>query len=220
MNSIACSGQDGVSNAFEAALWATDIMFEYAQVGVSGVNFHTNNWNRFKQWDSYGAFHFDVPRAQFERSQSVAAPPGTAFSENYTLRDVSALYYGILLFAKATPHHANLIPVSVQTRANIKGWATLDPTTDSVNVMIINKDKTASGVVGISVPGYRLGTIKRLIAPSYSAKTGISIAGQTFDGSVDGKPIGTEYGELATGVNGKFEVSVEPTSAVLISLEK
>ncbi|MBC8122504.1 MAG: hypothetical protein H7Y22_11770 [Gemmatimonadaceae bacterium] len=37
-NSMTCGGVDGVSNTLAAALWATDMMFEAANVGAGGVN--------------------------------------------------------------------------------------------------------------------------------------------------------------------------------------
>lgn len=61
MNSIMCSGEPGVSDAFETALWASDILFEYAELGLEGVNLHSNTWNTIHGWDIYGAFLFDVP---------------------------------------------------------------------------------------------------------------------------------------------------------------
>ncbi len=63
INSIMCGGERGISDAFEAALWLTDILFEYARLGMAGVNIHTNNWNPVTGWDAYGAFLFDVPEA-------------------------------------------------------------------------------------------------------------------------------------------------------------
>ena len=57
----------------------------------------------------------------------------------------------------------------------------------------------------------------RLLAPSFSATSGITIGGQTFDGSQDGKAVGTKYGEFTASENGMFEVSVGPTSAFLLT---
>jgi hypothetical protein len=51
------------------------------------------------------------------------------------------------------------------------------------------------------------------------ARHTITIAGQTFDGSQDGKPIGIRYGEFIISQNGTFEVSVGPTSAFLLTLK-
>jgi hypothetical protein len=233
-NSIAGSGQAGITNAFEQTLWSADILFEYAKIGTVGFNFHSNDWNSFNQWDAYAAFHFYVPEAQFTAAYShysaadgVPAPdpvlpptPGNPFTSTYQVREIQALYYGMLFFAQATAHQGRLLPVTLNTSANLKAWATLDPTNGEVNIAIINKDKSASGSVQLTVPGYKRGLVKRLLAPSFSATTGITIGGQTFDGSQDGKPVGTEYGEFTVSENGMFEVSVGPTSAFLLTLKK
>ena len=122
--------------------------------------------------------------------------------------------------SQATAHQGRLLPVTLNTSANLKAWATLDPTNGDVNIAIINKDTTASGSIQLTVPGYKRGLVKRLLAPSFSATTGITIGGQTFDGSQDGKPVGTGYGEFIRSQNGTFEVSVGPTSAFLLTLKK
>jgi Glycosyl hydrolase family 79 C-terminal beta domain len=233
MNSIAASGQAGISNAFEATLWSADIMFEYVKIGASGVNFHSNDWNSFNQYDAYAAFLFNVPEAQFTAAYShysaadgvpapapVPPPPGNQFTSQYEVKEIQSLYYGMLFFAQATAHQGRLLPVTLNTSANLKAWATLDPTNGDVNIAIINKDTTASGSVQLTVPGYKRGLVKRLLAPSFSATSGITIGGQTFDGSQDGKAVGTGYGEFIRSQNGTFEVSVGPTSAFLLTLKK
>jgi Glycosyl hydrolase family 79 C-terminal beta domain len=237
-NSIAGSGQAGITNAFEETLWAPDVLFEYAKIGAVGFNFHSNDWNSFNQWDAYAAFHFFVPVAQFNAAYAhysaadgvqpptpvlppmLPGQPTDAFSSKYAVREIQALYYGMLFFAEATAHQGRLLPVTLNTSANLKAWATLDPTNGDVNIAIINKDKTASGSVQLTVPGYKRGLVKRLLAPSFSSITGITIGGQTFDGSQDGKPVGTAYGEFTRSQNGTFEVSVGPTSAFLLTLKK
>jgi hypothetical protein len=233
INSIAGSGQAGITNAFEETLWSTDVMFEYAKIGASGVNFHSNDWNSFNQWDAYAAFHFYVPEAQFTSAYShysaadgvpapapVPPPPGNQFTSQYEVREIQSLYYGMLFFAQATAHQGRLLPITLNTSANLKAWATLDPTNGDINIAIINKDTTASGSIQLTVPGYKRGLVKRLLAPSFSAIIGITIGGQTFDGSQDGKPVGTAYGEFTRSQNGTFEVSVGPTSAFLLTLKK
>jgi hypothetical protein len=42
-NSIAGSGQAGITDAFEQTLWSADIMFEYAKIGAVGFNFLATN---------------------------------------------------------------------------------------------------------------------------------------------------------------------------------
>ena len=233
INSIAGSGQAGITSAFEETLWSADVMFEYVKIGASGVNFHSNDWNSFNQWDAYAAFHFYVPEAQFTAAYShysaadgvaapapVPPPPGNQFTSQYEVREIQSLYYGMLFFAQATAHQGRLLPVTLNTSANLKAWATLDPTNGDVNIAIMNKDTTASGSIQLTVPGYKRGLVSRLLAPSFSAITGITIGGQTFDGSQDGKPVGTAYGEFTRSQNGTFEVSVGPTSAFLLTLKK
>ena len=233
INSIAGSGQAGITNAFEQTLWSADVMFEYAKIGAVGVNFHSNDWNSFNQWDAYAAFHFYVPEAQFTAAYShysaadgvpapapVPPPPGNQFTSQYEVREIQSLYYGMLFFAQATAHQGRLLPVTLNTSANLKAWATLDPTNGDVNIAIINKDTTASGSIQLTVPGYKRGLVSRLLAPSFSAITGITIGGQTFDGSQDGEAVGTRYGEFIRSQNGTFEVSVGPTSAFLLTLKK
>ncbi|KKO06497.1 hypothetical protein LCGC14_0063050 [marine sediment metagenome] len=221
MNSIMCSGQPGVSDAFEAALWAPDILFEYAYRGVAGVNLHSNIWNTVNGWDLYSAFLFDVPAQQYQASQTEAPPPpGTAFPGDYELRKVLPLYYGMLFFAEATANQAELLPVAVATDANLKAWATRNPETGRITVALINKDRTASGPVHLSIPGYTSGRVKRMLAPSFRATEGISLGGQTFDQSKYGQPLGTEYAETVSSSTGQFEVALGATSALLLSLDR
>jgi len=220
MNSLMYSGEPGISDAFEAALWMTDILFEYARNGVAGINLHTNNWNDINGWDINGAFLFNVPQNQYSTAKTVRPPIGIRFSENYELKRILPVYYGMLLFSQATAHHARLLPVTLKTSVNIKTWATLDPKTGKVNVVIINKDKSALGDVTLKVPGYSSGTVIRMVAPSYKAQQGITIDGQTFDGSKDGKPVGKKCSETVYGRNGVFQISIGPASAFLLTLSK
>lgn len=104
--------------------------------------------------------------------------------------------------------------------APVKVWATLDPTDGSVMVAINNKDTSASGVVRLAVPGFSSGIVKRMTAPSFSATRGITLGGQTFDGSTDGKPAGAEARETVNARSGAFETSVKPTGALLLTLRK
>ena len=66
-NSIAGSGQAGITNAFEETLWSADVLFEYVKIGAVGFNFHSNDWNSFNQWDAYAQFHFYVPEIKLLR---------------------------------------------------------------------------------------------------------------------------------------------------------
>ena len=198
INSLDAGGMPGVSNAFESALWAIDVMFEYAKVGVDGVNWHGN------VSCYYCAFTF--------------ANASVASTHPYTLQKVAPLYYGMLFFQQAASNNARLLPVGVNTGANVKVWATKDQS-GTVHVMIINKDENFSGNVQIKLEGYGAGQLTRLAAPSYKSTDGVTIAGQTFDSSIDGKPLGTRVTEPVESDNGGiYTVSVQPTSAALLTL--
>ncbi|RYY26225.1 MAG: hypothetical protein EOO04_10915, partial [Chitinophagaceae bacterium] len=221
INSVRCFGEPGVSDAFEASLWLTDVLFEYVKLGAAGVNIHSNIWNKVHGWDAHGAFLFDIPQRQYRSANSHVQPPaGYKFTNQYQLRKVLPLYYGMLFFAEATANRARLIPVEHNSPARLKIWATKDQVSGQVNVTIINKDTAVSGKILLRLPGYSAGEVKRLVAPSYKASDGITIAGQTFDGSIDGHPIGNAYAETVQGNGGVFEISVGATSAVLVKLTK
>lgn len=199
-NSIDSGGVSGVSDAFGSALWAVDTMFEYANVGLDGVN-----WHGISDC-TYCAFTFQVVNG---------GPHGNTFS----LTQVKPLYYGMLLFEKATGNHAKLLPVTLQTKSNIKVWATMDRS-NTVYVVIVNKDESFSGGFAVMLSGYGDAQAIRLTAPSYQSTTGVTLGGQTFDGSADGNPVGTPASETILAESGIYNVNLQPTSAVLLVLKK
>ncbi len=199
MNSLYYGGADGISNTFQSALWAIDTMFEYANLGVDGVNWHTGNGG------AYGLFYFNIGSAQGHAS--------------YSLSSVRPLYYGLLFFQAATGNHAQLVPVTLSTQANIKVWATIDAT-NTQRVVLINKDESASGTVQIAAAGYTHAKVVRLAAPSYQSQSGVSFGGQTFDGSSDGKIQGTPTVETVDPSSGSFTIQLPVTSAALVELTR
>ena len=86
-------------------------------------------------------------------------------------------------------------------------------------MILINKDQTAQGVVNISLSGLGSALVTRLIAPSYQSTSGVTIGGQTFDGSLDGTIQGTAQSEAVTPVGGVYSVAVSPTSAALLTIQ-
>lgn len=197
MNSIAGGGQSGVSDAFASALWSVDTLFEFANVGVDGVNFHG----------------ISSPYALFTCNFAISGGKTT-----FWLTSVRPEYYGLLLFQQATANGAKLLPVTLTTQANLKVWATLD-SKGVVRVVLINKDQTAQGVVNISLSGLGSALVTRLIAPSYQSTSGVTIGGQTFDGSLDGTIQGTAQSEVVTPVGGVYSVAVSPTSAAVLTVQ-
>jgi hypothetical protein len=199
MNSLYNGGKEGISDAFGAALWAIDTMFEYVNVGVDGVNWHLGNGG------SYAAFSFGIH--------------STDAGTTYTLNSVRPLYYGLLFFQAATGNGSHLLPVSLSTDANLSAWATADAA-GTRRLVVINKDKSLSGTVAMTLSGYSHAKVYRLSAPSYQSKTGVTFAGQTFDGSISGKLKGTQIIESINEADGVFQLSMPVTSAALIVFSK
>jgi hypothetical protein len=194
MNSLSGGGKLGISNAFESALWAIDNMFEYANVGVDGVNWHGGG----------GPYtYFSIYSAQ------------KAGVSTFTLAAVNPLYYGLLFFQAATGNGAHLLPVTLDTLANLKAWATIDASS-TPRLVLINKDENLTGTVDITLSGYSHAQIYRLTAPSYQSTSGVTFAGQTFDGSTNGAIQGAQTVESVDVSDGVFEVSIPVTSAVLV----
>jgi glycosyl hydrolase family 79 len=204
LNSLNCGGQLGVSNSFSSALWAMDIAFSYANLGVSGLNFFDpgdpNTPNPYTPFDFTSTSNGGVT--------------------TYTVRNINPLYYGLLLFAQTLQNNAQLLPVALTTPtlANIKAWATIDGN-QTIRLLLLNKDQTASGPVSIALSGYGQATVTRLTAPSYSSTTGVSLGGQTFDGSADGTPQGTAYSEIVQPASGAYTVALPAVSAALVTIQ-
>jgi hypothetical protein len=198
MNSISCGGETGVSDTFASALWAADSMFEFANDGVDGVNFHNGNGG------GYALFQFNIA--------------GSGNATTYSIESVRPEYYGLLFFQQATANGARLLPVTLSTSANLKVWATVDKQ-GVVRVALLNKDESAEGDVVLTLPGYGSATLTRLRAPSYQATTGITLAGQTFDTSVDGTPQGIAYGEPVSPSGGTYTVAMPITSAAILTIQ-
>ncbi len=195
MNSLSIGGEAGISNAFESALWAIDSMFEYANASVDGVNWHGGGDSAYTYFDILSTQAGGVSR--------------------FTLATVNPLYYGLLFFQAATGNGAHLLPVTLDTQANLKAWATIDAS-GTPRLVLINKDENITGTVDITLSGYSHAQIYRLTAPAYQSTSGVTFAGQTFDGSTNGVIQGAQTVESVDVSAGVFEVPIPITSAVLV----
>jgi Glycosyl hydrolase family 79 C-terminal beta domain len=203
INSVSCHGKDGVSNSFASALWATDVMFNLAKVGVVGANFHSGTGAY------YTPFRFSV--------RPVRTGAGDNWEAVFT-PTVNPLYYGMLLFNQATANSARLLPVNTNTLGNIKVWATLDAQ-QVVRVVLLNKDTGLGGKARIQLSSLRTtGVLTRLRAPTANATSGVTLAGQTFDGTVDGLPLGSYISEQIMPQDGSYSLDLPPASAALLTI--
>ena len=188
VNSVVCLGAAGVSDRFASALWIADLLFEYAAVGVAGVNVQT------------------IARAHYT---PFTVGPGPA---------VNPEYYGLLLAAQAMPAGTRMItPQATSSRGNVKVWGTLDPS-GTLRLVLLNKDRRAAGEVDVHAHGRGAGTLSRLQAPSLDARTGVSLGGATLDGSTDGRLRGGGGGERLEPDQGTYRFFLPAGSGALLTM--
>jgi hypothetical protein len=139
LNTVACGAVPSVSQTFASALWALDTLFEFARVGVAGVNMHTF------AGAGYELFRFTHTSAGWRAS-------------------VSPEYNGLLMFARATPAGSRLLTVGPATGPKLKLWATEAPD-GIIRVVLINKGLTGLRIVGVRLPDRGAAAVLRLRAP-------------------------------------------------------
>ena len=191
MNSASCTGRRGVSNTFASALWVLDTLFNFASIGVDGVNVHT------------------LPKAPYELfSFTQGHGRWRAF--------VHPEYYGMLLFAQAFPPGAQMLPVSAPS-GQVKVWATRS-STGRTRVVLINKSTTSSADVTLSVPaaGGRA-SLEWLQAPSVSSVSGVTLGGRGFGTSARSGTLGSMKTVPITATSGSYTISLPAASAVMLT---
>jgi hypothetical protein len=192
MNSVACAGTHGVSDTFASALWMLDTLFEYANVGVDGVNVHT-----------LAAAHY----APFSFTQTAAGWQADVYPE----------YYGMLMFAQAAPPGSRLLPVGGVPDGSLKVWATVDAQ-GTERVVLINEDVANPQSVALQAPG-SVATAEELTAPSADATSGVTLGGQSFgDGTTPGLLPGPPQTTTVSPVLGLYPLTVPPATAIMLTL--
>lgn len=197
-NSASCGGMPGVSNAFASALWGLDWLFSAAQDGLTSVNFHISyrpGGSSYNPVDTYAA---------------------SDNSKNYK-NVVQPLYYAMYLFAhSASGKH--LMRANAQTRANVRAYATGACTNCAVNVVVINKDSSASGSVRVHLDR-RAGVGKLLLlkAPSLdSLSPEVTYGGMRFDS--DGRIAPPHTTVVQPDSHGDYEFELPHAAAALLTV--
>lgn len=195
LNSVSCGGARGVSDTFASALWVLGTLFNMAAVGVDGVNIHTF-------------------------SKALYEPFSFARFRGVWQAHVDPMYYGMLMFARAAPTGSRLLVTRAAASQALRLWAVRAPN-GTVRVTMINDSPIRTLVVAIR-PARTSGaaTVDRLTAPSLQSRTGVTIAGQTFDAP-------TTTGELTRGyktttlqpIQHRYVVELPPASAALLSVK-
>ena len=170
-NTASGGGKRGVSNAFVSALWAIDFMFDVAQAGGQGVNFHGS----FTA-NNYSPIVFDKKTSRY-----VPAP----------------MYYGMLFFSRAT--QGRLVASELKTDANFITHSVLGAD-GKLRVTLVNKDLTKPVVASIAAgTQFTQGQALRLTAPSVDATSGVTFAGATVNADGTWAPKTPEALTLSAG---------------------
>lgn len=185
-----CLARPGISGTFASALWMLDTLFNLASVGVDGVNIHSL--------------------------------PGAAYEVFTFRRDAGGWrafvhpdYYGMLMFARAFPPGAQLLPVQVPA-GPVKVWATHGPD-GHIRATLINEDSQPRRVeLQLPSVGGRAG-LEWLRAPSVSATTGVTLGGQTFGPETSTGSLPAPQLQPASQLLGSYSIQLPPYSAALLT---
>jgi hypothetical protein len=153
-NSIFNEGQPGVSDTFASALWGVEFMFQAAEAGAEGVNFHTGDAKAY------------TPIGPGPDGQHLARP----------------LYYGMLTFKEAV-QGASMLPAQlVAPGLNMTAYAARGAD-GTLKVCLINKDLERGACVAIEAGrDFPSASLLRLTAPSAETRTNVTLGGSAIDG--------------------------------------
>jgi hypothetical protein len=186
-NSVTCGGLPGVSDTFATALWAPDAIFELVRVGFDGVHLHA------RLHTINGPFTFD--------SRGLFARP---------------LLYGLIMFARTLGPGARLVTMQphIPDSVPLKAWA-VEVSGNELHVLLINKGPR-SVTANLEIPAKAHATLQRLLAPSVSARSGETMAGQSLDQNATWR--GARQIQIVTPRARGYQVTTSPYSAVLLSV--
>jgi hypothetical protein len=191
-NSIYDEGQPGVSDTLGAALWGLELMFQAAEAGAAGVNFHAGVHNRRPADDK--AY---TPIARGEAGRHRARP----------------LYYAMLMFALAA--RGALVPVRLATDMRALAAFAVRVPEGALVIFLINKDFARTVLVRID-PGRSFGyaSVTRLAGPAADATLGITLGAASVDDFGRWAPDALE----GYWANRELTVHVPAMRAVVVSL--
>ena len=191
LNSAACGGKSGVSDAFASALWVLDTLFALANAGVTGVNVHTF------PGAAYALFSFRHVHGQWAVS-------------------VAPEYYGLVMFALAAPPGARLLAIRKSASAGIRAWATR-ARDGTLRVVLINDDLAHRHVVRVGLPERgSSASVVMLAAPSPYATGRVTLGGGSFDPA--GVLVGVRPASATARSADAYLVRLPPASAALLTI--
>ena len=150
-NSASGGGVTGVSDSFAAALWGADFLFDTAERGLAGINFHSG----FKA-GGYTPFYY--------RDNHYHANP---------------IYYSMLLFHQAA--RGRVVPVAFQTPINLTVHAMIGDDHKLRVVLLNKDMVHPVVAVVAPGSACAKAEVIRLTAPSLTSNNGVTLAGSAVD---------------------------------------
>lgn len=187
LNSVTCGGLAGVSNTFATALWTPDALFRLLRAGVDAINVHVRE---------------------------------DAINQAFALRNFGLLprplLYGLLLFDRTLGPGAQLVGVHlVAHHAPHLDVYAVRLAHNVLHVLAIQKG--ASPVhLDLALAGAGNATVERLLAPSVSARYGVTLGGQWLgrDARWHGRP---SHETIKPGPAG-YQLTVPRFGAALVTV--
>ena len=91
---------------------------------------------------------------------------------------MSPEYYGLLMFAQATPPGSRLIPTATTNSQGVTVWATRGGK-GRTRVVLVNESPDRR-TISLNAAGDRPATLERLRAPGLTSTAGVTLGGQSF----------------------------------------
>ena len=191
---ITCAGLNGVSNTFASALWALNMLFGMAQLGVDGVNVHT--WR-----GSAGKL--------FTFNDTPAGWTGSVRPE----------YYGLLMFADAAPPGSRLLRIHTTAGSSLDVWALRAPDR-SIRVVLINDTMSHTQHVTVDIgTSHADATLQLLAAHSATSTSGVTLDCQSFGtDTTTGVIAGTPCPTTLRNSRGRYSVTLPAATAAMVTV--
>lgn len=197
-NSVDGGGMPGVSDAFASALWGLDWMFSAAYDGFSQINFHTSYKPGGSPYNPIVTVGWQDRLGKW-RYRNTPQP----------------LYYAMYMFARnATGEH--FLPVSTETRANVRTYAVSSCAGCEVKVFIVNKDLTEAGTVCIHIDRKMgKGSLILFEAPHLdSTASSVRYGGVQFD--PEGRLPAPHANQVRSDANGEYRLILPNSAAAML----
>jgi hypothetical protein len=223
-NSVPDGGQSNFSNTLGAALWTVVTAMEFARAGASGMNFHWGN----------GGVPPDPGRAPAYIGVQ------TLFEDNDWNKPQPAVripWYGYVMFSRALGNNGPGLFLNYSTnvkaassdaicREQIYYYPVLVPHAGMISIVVANVNPNVTCEFTATLPGVvtSAAVVQRLEGPKgVDSVPGVTLAGQTYEHTRDGKMRGQFRPELVqphmesirqTG----WTFDVKPGSGVLVQI--